>query len=537
MSEPAPDSPAPSSPTPNVAKAGGIMILLLFLSRVLGQIREMVIAGQFGANTNVDSYTLAFSVPDLLFFLIAGGALSSAFIPVFSEYLHTNREREAWQIFSSVATIMSAVVLTFIVLASVFAEPLMHLVAPGATGQTFRQAVEMSRILLPAQYAFFIGGLMFGTLYARQVFSVPGLGPNIYNIGIILGAVVISHFVSPGVYGMAWGALVGAVVGNLILPGLMMRKLGSHFKPSFSVAHPGVKKVFVLMLPVVLGLSLPGLYDLISRYYGSQYEAGVNSWLRYANILMQAPLGVFGQSLAIAVFPALSQFFAQGRMDLYREQISRTMRTVLYITIPISVLFFLASKPIVATIYEHGQFTASDTDRVAELLRWYAISIWAWCLHPVMMRGFFAVQKSVTPIVLGTGTTVVFIALTEVLRRTSLGYLALPIANAISALGLVTAMAFALSKQIDGLDWRPILTTAGKCALASIAFGGITYGVTMIPIETAGNKLGAIFLLLMCSLPGAWAYYFLTKRMGIAEADTVDRAMAKVTKRLGQGRV
>ncbi|MFI5387483.1 MAG: lipid II flippase MurJ, partial [Fimbriimonadales bacterium] len=156
------------------------MVGSLLLSRVLGIVRDTVMASSFGRNAMTDAYRQAFAIPDLLFFLIAGGALSSAFIPVFSEYLHTEREEDAWKTFSAVTTVMSLIVLAFIVFAWIFAVPLTHLIAPGTPDAMRPLIAEMTRIVLPAQFAFFIGGLMFGTLYARQRFAVPGLGPNIY---------------------------------------------------------------------------------------------------------------------------------------------------------------------------------------------------------------------------------------------------------------------------------------------------------------------------------------------------------------------
>src|SRR5262245_27106858 len=169
------------------------MMLSLLLSRVLGLVRDAVITGKFGADGITTAYYQSFKIPDLLFFLIAGGALSSAFIPVFSEYLHTKRESEAWHIFSVVTTFMSILVIGFIVIAWIFAYPLSrYLIAPGTDAEFIPYIVQMSRVVLPAQFAFFVGGIMFGTLYANQRFSVPGLGPNIYNIGIIVGALGLS---------------------------------------------------------------------------------------------------------------------------------------------------------------------------------------------------------------------------------------------------------------------------------------------------------------------------------------------------------
>lgn len=491
-------------------------------------------AGKFGADATVDAYALAFMLPDLLFFAIAGGALSSAFIPVFSEYLHTDREDDAWHVFSSVVTIMSTIVLLFIAVAFVFAEPLTRLLAGGKSNELMPLIVEMTRILLPAQFAFFIGGLMFGTLYARQVFAVPGLGPNVYNIGIILGAVVISQFVSPGIKGMAWGALAGAVIGNLVLPLLVMNRLGARYRVQYDVRHPGVKKVFVLMAPVVFGLSLPGVYDMITRYFGTFFADGVNAWLRYGNLLMQAPLGIFGQSLAIAVFPALAQFYAQQRMDMFRQQLSATIRTTLFLTLPVSVLFAVAAPQIVAALYQQGRFTSADTQAVGEILRWFSIGIWAWCLQPVLMRGFFAIQATVPPIILGTVTTAVFVALIWLLKPLQ-GYLAIPMASSTAAILLAGALLVAIQQRVGTLDVAGIGTTFAKSLLASACFGAISYLVLLSPLNAPGlGKLVAVLLLLACTVPGAVVYFLVTRRLQMPESETISRAMNRLSRKAGR---
>jgi putative peptidoglycan lipid II flippase len=509
------------------------MMASLLLSRILGLARDMVMAGTFGSNWQTDAYTLAFSIPDLLFFLIAGGALSSAFIPVFSEYLHTKREKEAWRIFSSVATVMSLAVLAFIVAAWIFALPLAHRIAPGKPLDQLELIARMSRILLPAQFAFFIGGLMFGTLYARQRFAVPGLGPNVYNIGIIFGAVVLSQFVSPGIVGMAYGALVGACIGNLVIPALEMRKIGVEYRPIIDLKHPGVRKVFKLMLPVVFGLSLPGVYVLIMRAFGSYYPEGTNSWLYYANLLMQAPLGIFGQSLAIAVFPALTQFFAEQRMDMFRRQLASTIRTVLYLTVPVSAFMAVAAPQIVAALYQHGKFTPHDTEMVATALRWFCIGIPAWCLHPVLMRAFFSVQNSITPVVLGTVATALFVGLVYALKGSALGFYSLPLASSISAITLAVLMFTFVIPRTGGLDLFGILLTLAKSTLATLVFAGVTFLVlqTRLGTMSASHKLAAVGLVALLAVPGAAVYLGITKALKMPESSYLDRALAKLGKR------
>jgi putative peptidoglycan lipid II flippase len=529
-------TPAPSGhKQPNVARAGGIMVASLLLSRILGIVRDQVMVWTFGRNQFTDAYRWAFQIPDLLFFLIAGGALSSAFIPIFSEYLHTDRDEDAWKTFSVVTSVMSLIVFAFIALAWVFAMPLTHVIAPGSEADAVRPLIAyMSRIILPAQYAFFIGGLMFGTLYARQKFAVPGLGPNIYNVGIIFGAVVISHYVSPGVIGMTWGALIGAILGNLVVPLIAMRGLRSRYWFSLDIKHEGARRVFRLMLPVILGLSLPGVYGMIMQGFASFFPKGTATALDIANKLMQAPLGIFGQSLAIAVFPALTQFFAQKRMDLYRKQLASTLRTVIYITVPISAVMILMSPEIVTLLFQYGKkFESADTHVVASCLQMFGIGVTAWCLHPVLMRGFFAVQNTVVPILLGTLTTALFVSLCLILRQTSLSYLALPLASSLSAIALAIMLLTAVNKKVEGIDIKGILMTFVKAVLAGLLMSVVLYaGLSFIPTGTGLKRnLFAFVKVVGVGLTGAWVYYFATRRLGMPESKYIDRALARVANR------
>lgn len=532
------DQPSPAaSRMPNVAKAGAIMMISLLLSRVLGIVREMVMNWRFGQTPETDAYRLSFQIPDLMFFLVAGGALSSAFIPVFSEYLHTNRERDAWRVFSAVTTLMSLIVGGFIVVAWIFAVPLARMVAPGVPESSIPLIATMSRVILPAQFAFFIGGLMMGTLYARQVFHVPGLGPNIYNLGIIFGALVLAQVVVPGVMGMSWGALLGATIGSFVLPALMMRRLGSPFRPTLDLSHPGVKKVFRLMAPVVLGLSLPGVFPLITQYFATFYEeTGLNSALANANQLMQAPLGVFGQSLALAAFPALAQFYAQGRMDLFRDQTVRTLRTVLYLSIPVSAVLIAVPESLVRALFEHGKFTPEDTRRTALCLAMYAVGVAGWCLQPVLMRAFFALHRTVAPVVLGTLATLVFILLSQWFLAARLPYAYLPLAGSASAYVLVGLLLAYLAKSAGGLDVRAVLGTMAKALAAAAAAASVLLAFRFAEpalVSAAGRTAGIVGLGVALAAFG-WAYWFATRLLRMPETETIDRALARVRRR-GKG--
>ncbi|MBS1708957.1 MAG: murein biosynthesis integral membrane protein MurJ [Armatimonadetes bacterium] len=520
---------AEAAQTPNVAKAGGIMMASLFLSRILGIVRESVINARFGQSSGVlDAYYNSFRIPDLLFFLIAGGALSSAFIPVFTELIKTDREDEAWHLFSSVVTIMSAIVTVFIVAAWVFAEPLIRFYAhdPPMLAET----VTMSRIVLPGQYAFFIGGLMMGTLYARQVFSVPGLSPNIYNLGIIFGALFLTNFVVPSAAGMSWGALVGAFLGNILLPWYVMRQMGSKFSWRFDTKNEHVRKVFKLMLPVVLGLSLPGVFVLILGYYANAYGSkGIVAAFTSGNQIMQAPLGMFGQSLAIAAFPALSQFFAQKRMDAYRDQLVRTLRLVFYLSAPVAALMLAGPTEIVRILLEHGRFTAEDTARTVPILQLFAIGIPAWCLHPVLMRAFFSIQQSVRPIVVGTATTLLFVALCVGFQAANLPHPMLALAGSLAAIVMVVVMVFSINKQAGPVDLASLTSGMWQATMASAAVGGAVWLAFSLlhKFGVTSSKIGLFLGSALVFILAAWAYYFVTKFLKMPETAYFNRALRR----------
>lgn len=525
------DAVAASPPArPNVGKAGLIMVVSLLLSRVLGTVRDIVIAAMFGQDVTTDAYRIAFQVPDLIFFLVAGGALSSAFIPVFSEYYHTGREKDAWHVFGAVTTIMSVAIGGLVLMAWV-AAPWLATVVSGGRQEVVPLVTHMSRIILPGQIAFFIGGLMMGTMYARQVFSVPGLGPNIYNIGIILGAVTLGHVIQPGIVGATWGALAGAVVGNLVIPAFVLAKIKAPFIPSFDTRHPGVRKVFLLMLPVVLGLSLPGVYGIVIQYFATFYPAGVNTAFDQANRLMFAPLGIFGQSLALAAFPALSQFKALGQMDMFRDQLSRSMRQVAYLAVPAATVLFAAPSTVVRLLFEHGKFKPDDTARTASILQLFAIGIVAWCLHPLVMRAYFAVQKNTKPILLGTLATAVFLGLCLAVRAADLPYPWLALSGSVAAIVLVVLLVRDVRTEIGGLEVRPVIRTLGLCLLCAVPAGLVAWGgdvwLQSAPLAKPAWMAAACILLLAV----AWAYIGLSMALKMEETEVARRAMARVSRR------
>jgi len=508
-----------------VAAATGLMIVTILLSRLLGFVRESLLLYYFGRGALTDIYKQSFIIPDMLYFLIAGGALSSAFIPVFTRYLAEGREEDAWKTFSVIACVAMLAASVFIVLGEIFAVPLSRLVSPGFRPEQVKEMAYLTRIILPAQAFFFLGGLMMGTLYARNHFLTPALGPLIYNVGIIAGGLITAHFhradiqylsrpeivqamhvyfsptATPAelasvvgqvdishvlrvgtrvVSGYSWGALIGAFLGNFCLQLLVMKRMGMRFTPSLDVRHEGVKKVFLLMLPVILGLSLPQLDVQINKFFGTFLAVGAVTALDNANRLMQVPYGVFGQAFGTAVFPTLSALAAKSLWDDYRVQLSQGIRGIVFLTLPASVLMMVLATPIVRLVFEHGKLvTPHDTYITAVALVFYCAGVFVWSIQAVVARGFYALHDTLTVVLSGTLATVLFVIMNIIFMRTP--WAKLPEAPA--GLALTTTLAasahtgllmWLLSRRTGGIDGRRIVTSIGKMMLASAIMAGFT---------------------------------------------------------------
>jgi len=453
------------------------MIVAIFLSRVLGWIRAAVIAHQFGATNLSDAYYAAFTVPDLLYFLLAGGALSSAFIPVFTSYLAKGEKEEAWHVFSTIITVMSTALFFLILVAEIFAPQLVCAIAPGFTAEQSATTAFLSRIMLPAQLFFFLGGLLMGTLYAQQHFLTPALGPIIYNCGIILGAVTLASHL--GIAGPAWGVLGGAFVGSFLLQLVVATKRGMQFKPSFDIHHPGVIQVFKLMLPVILGPSLPQVDVIINRAFASLLVVGSVTWLDYANRLMQMPLGIFGQASSVALFPTLAEQAAKDLRNEFRSALNLGIRAILFLTVPSSTLMMVLAIPITRIAFQRGQFHAHDTQQTAYALILYSIGVFAHSGASVINRGFYALHDTVTPVVVGTIMTVFFIGLNYLLIRPefNLRHGGLALATSIVAILNMLAMLIILRRRIGGLNGKLITNSFVKVLIATALMAGASWAV------------------------------------------------------------
>lgn len=388
-----------------IGRAAMLMMASVFLSRLLGYARDAVIAYQHGATPETDAYFAAFTIPDFLNYLLAGGALSITFIPIFSRCLAEGREEDGHRSFSAVATIMGIAMLFFVIVGEFLAEKLVPVIAPGFSPEQIAIAARLTRIVLPAQVFFYFGGLLMAVQFARNRFLLPALAPLVYNAGIIAGGLLFGRTL--GMAGFAWGVLAGSFAGNFAIQAYGARKAGLRFAPRIDLHDAGFREFVRLSIPIMLGFSLVAADEWMTRLFGSFLLAGAITWLNNARRLAQVPIGLFGQASGVASFPFLSSLAAKGRKRELWETLSATLRWVFFVSCAAAAVAAVFSREVVLVVYKRGAFTIDDTLKTASALAMFAIGIPFWCAQNIVSRGFFALRDTWTPTLVGTGALLV----------------------------------------------------------------------------------------------------------------------------------
>ena len=461
-----------------MGRAAAVMMVSVFLSRLLGYARDAVIAYQHGATPETDAYFAAFTIPDFLNYLLAGGALSITFIPIFSRYLAEGREEEGYRSFSAIATVMGLAMLFFIILGEFLAERLVPFIAPGFPPDQVATAVRLTRIVLPAQAFFYLGGLLMAVQYSRNRFFLPALAPLVYNAGIIAGGLALGGTL--GMEGFAWGVLAGSFLGNFVIQVAGAWRTGLSFFPRFDLQDPGLREFVRLSIPIMLGFSLVVVDEWMIRIFGSFLVAGAITWLNNARRLMQVPIGVFGQASGVASYPFLSALAARGEREALWDTLSLTLRWVFLVSCLAAAVFGVLSREVVLVVFKRGAFRIEDTLQTASALAVFSIGIPFWCAQTIVARGFFAMKDTWTPTLVGTGAW------------------------------LATIPAYYLLTQRMGVRGLALAGTGGI-----LLYAMVLYGILMA--KTVGRKgLSEIREVLKLSLAGggaAWAGSLLLDRL------------------------
>ncbi|MCL1925749.1 MAG: murein biosynthesis integral membrane protein MurJ [Syntrophorhabdaceae bacterium] len=491
----------PDSNTAKIGRAAAVMMASVFLSRVLGYARDAVIAYQHGATPSTDAYFAAFTIPDLLNHLLAGGSLSITFIPIFSRYLAEGKEDEGFKAFSTIATVMGTAALLLIVFGELFAEEITGFIAPGFSPEQTILAARLTRIIMPAQIFFYLGGLLMAVQYAKKEFFLPALAPLIYNAGIIAGGLLGGR--QHGMAGFAWGVVGGAFLGNFAIQLYGARRAGLVFQPRFDLSSPALREFIRLTIPIMLGFSLVMADEWTSRFFGSFLIAGAITWQNNARRLMMVPVGIFGHASGVASYPFLAELAATGRKKEMWETLSATLRWVFLVSTWIGATVFALSPESILLVFKRGAFNIEDTLRTASALSAFAIGIPFWCSQAIVSRGFFSMKDTWTPTIVGTASFVAALPVYYLLHRTH-GVFGLALASTAGILlNAVTLYAILMRRTVgkEGLAQLPEYAKMSLSAILAAAAGTYALRATgqFIPWDTFAGALtrsaaGAIFI-------------------------------------------
>lgn len=451
-----------------LARAAGTVMLAFLLSRLLGLAREIIIARQFGTSLELAAYLAAFRVPDLIFQLIAGGALGSAFIPTFTSYLATGDERGAWRLASAIFNLLFILLSAIAIVAAILAPWLATLIVPGFDREAQALTAQLMRWMLVAPIIFGLSGLVMGVLNSYQHFLLPALAPAVYNLSIIAGALFLAPLPGVGVRGLVAGVVAGSALHLVIQLPMLLRK-GLAYTPTLGLDHPGVREVGRLMLPRMLGLAAVQVNFLVNTILASGLGPQALPALNYAWLLMLLPQGIIAQAIGTAVFPTLSALAAQDEIERLRRTFSDALRMVLYLATPAGIGLIVLRMPVVQTLLERGHFTEASTDAVAPALGLYALGLFAHAGVEIVARTFYALHDTRTPVLIGAGAMAGNVLLSLVLIRTPLSFGGLALANSLATTLELVTLLWVLSPRLGGVEGRRLATSLARVLAASAA--------------------------------------------------------------------
>jgi len=446
-----------------------------FLSKLLGLLRDSVIASKFGASGATDAYLVALTAPNLLFFIISG-ALAAVAVPVFVDYSTRGEKQEAWKVFNTVFNIIS-VIFIFIAAAGMVCSPyIIKLIAPYLPEQTANLAAVLARIMFPLLLFAGWASLFAGLLNANNIFGIPAFSNAANNTVIILGAVTLGSFY--GVHGLAVGTVIAMVTMALIqVPALF--HAGYRYKPALELGHPGVKKVFSLILPAAAGLTVNQAYILIEKVLASGMPAGTIAVLSFANKLVQFPVSLFVLALGTAVFPTITRLAAAGERDEFSVSLIRLLKILILGMVPASIGLMVLRYPIVALLFQRGAFDQRATELTAAAVMFYSIGLTGQAANVILTKAFYSLQDTRTPVKITLATVLVNLGLSLVLIR-FLQQGGLALANSLASLTGTALFMIYLEKKVDPLKWAGLIKYTLSVLAASVLMAAASYGVSAV---------------------------------------------------------
>jgi putative peptidoglycan lipid II flippase len=530
---------AAATPTERLnTKAAGIIGLAVMCSRVLGLAREVICAALFGGGQAMDAFTVAFRIPNLLRDLFAEGALSTAFVTTFSKTIARGGDAAAWRLANKVATLTTLVLSAICVAGIILSPQLVATLAPGFDGSKAMLTVTLTRIMFPFILLVSIAALVMGMLNAKNVFGMPAMASSFFNIGSIVGGVLLGdwfdpHFGPRALLGLAIGTLIGGALQlGVQLPRL--RQMGYRFRPDFSWRDAGVKAILALMGPSVIAASTTQINVLVNSMFASTLGDGPIFWLSIAFRLMQLPLGLFGVALGTVTLPLLSRLAVAGNMAAFRGELSRAMRLGFLLTVPSAVGLMVLAEPIISVLYQHGKFGVHETAQAAGALRFYAIGLCGYAALKVLVNAFYALDRRKTPMLVSF-VTVALNLLFNWIFTFQLGW---GVRGLAFSTGCVASVNFLLlyalmHHHLKRLETRRMLLMLGKVGVASAALAAVCWTsqhwlLADWGTEAFTSKLG---LLLLTVLLGILVFLGCGVALRIEELHTLRQAVRRRLRR------
>jgi putative peptidoglycan lipid II flippase len=512
----------------SVARSAGVMAFFTLLSRIAGLVRDMVIAFSFGAASHADAFFVAFRIPNLLRRLVAEGALTASFLPVYVDHLENRGPREAERVANITFTLLAIVLALLTVAGIVFSPWIVRVFAPGfiSMPETFHLTVRLNQICFP--YIFFVSlvALCMGILNARGHFAAPAASPILLNIFMILGALVVARLLDPPVLGLAVGVVLGGLFQLLLqIPALVHMQV--RVRPCFSFRDPAVRRIVRLFLPAAFGAAVYQLNLFVSNLLASFLPSGSISYLYYASRLLEFPLGVFGIALAQAAFPHLSRQSSRKDANRFQGIMDETLGLVTFICLPAAVGLVVLRVPITEILFQRGAFDPEMVRCTAEALLCYTLGMWPIAAARILISAFYALQDTATPVKLSLVSFVANVVLSLVLMG-PLRHSGLALANSLSSLLNVVLLFCWYRKRVGdwGLNW--VRGTGSKVALGCVGMGlSVWLATSLVVWGAGGSTLHRAALLAFYLAVGLCSYLAVCRLLGVREI----RALAGILAR------
>jgi putative peptidoglycan lipid II flippase len=474
----------------------------VMLSRVIGYVREAYIAYAFGAGVQTDAYVAAFTLPDWLNYIVAGGAASITFISIYTRFLAENRDADAKKTFSVVITVMTAVMIVGTILTEIFTPQFVRWMFRGFSPAQVDLTVHLTRILLPAQIFFYVGGVVSAVLLSHRLFLFPALGPLLYNMLIIIGGIIGGrHF---GIASLAYGALIGSIAGPFLASVLGAVSIGTGYKPSFDIMNPAFREWVKLSVPLMLGVSLVTADDWILRHYAA-HGVGDIARLNYAKRLFAVPIAVLGQATGQASLPFFARLFNEKRLKEFATTVNDSVYRVAAASFLATGWMMAAAFPLIDLVYRRGRFLISDTQTTAVYFFWFSLSLALWSAQGLYARAFYAAGDTLTPMAAVTVITSASLPVYSLLFH-RYGVVGLAFASDIGIGANLLALAWLLHYRkmvsLKTLRWDEL----GKSAVTAIIAGIISLEVAkIVPLPAYGSSSLMTDILQLMLITVTWA--------------------------------